>query len=286
MATAPNLIGKPPANDPAVPDCTQDKPYWDGISCISCPDPFVYFDLSTKTCVVCDPKDYYDAATKSCLPRKTIYISTNEDKLLATPAQSVADYKNKVAKTIDSNPNAIIVNCDSATQYSNFDSCFNCAATEYFNVETLKCDTCVGKYDATTKLCVKNVTPAAIFTNLSSPYIVNIADSAKEQQKINDELTKNPDSKVCDITTPFSDGKSCFPCNPPTMYFDYSKKACIGCLDNQFLDSDGNCVDSPLVSNVEAIKTANKYIETQPDSTISAINKTIQGLKDSGTPYL
>lgn len=37
LATAPNLIGKPPANDPATPDCTQDRPYWDGISCIACP---------------------------------------------------------------------------------------------------------------------------------------------------------------------------------------------------------------------------------------------------------
>lgn len=138
---------------------------------------------------------------------------------------------------------------------------------------------------------MKEVPPpvkAQYFTNLDSPYIVSIGDTALEQQTIDAQVQKDPiNNKICNIDTPYSpDGTKCIKCNPPEMYFDYKKKICVGCLDNQFLDADGNCVDSPLVSNVAAITASNKYIETQPDATIDAMNQNIQNLKNSGSPYL
>jgi hypothetical protein len=37
----------------AVPDCDPTAPFFDGIACIQCPEPFVLFDVSSKKCVAC-----------------------------------------------------------------------------------------------------------------------------------------------------------------------------------------------------------------------------------------
>lgn len=66
---------------------------------------------------------------------------------MATPKTSLDAYEKKVKQKVEKNPDAIITNCQKKTEYSNFDSCFECDEAEYFNVETLKCDKCDGKLD-------------------------------------------------------------------------------------------------------------------------------------------
>ena len=67
---------------------------------------------------------------------------------MATPYVSLEDYEQSVKDKVKENPDAIIMNCEKETDYSNYESCFNCASDEYFNVQTLKCDTCDGKLDS------------------------------------------------------------------------------------------------------------------------------------------
>lgn len=134
LPTAANLIGTPGPDNPNIVNCNATHPYYDGIACIACPEPFIYFEIATSKCVACNPTDYYNATTRSCTPRPVIYISTNENRLLATPARSIADYHDNITKTIQNNPNAVVINCDATTDYSNYQQCFPCASTEYFNV--------------------------------------------------------------------------------------------------------------------------------------------------------
>lgn len=190
--------------------------------------------------MVCDPKDIYNATTRTCTPRPVIYISTNENRLLATPARSIDDYHNNITKTIANNPNAIVVNCDQVTDYSNYQQCFPCASNEYFNVETFKCVQCVSPnvINPTNNLCEA---PSSTFTNLNAPNIVNLADPAKEQANINEMLKQNNESKVCDISTPYYNGTKCITCPPPNIFFDYVAKTCIGCPPNSYL-SNGKCL--------------------------------------------
>lgn len=76
----------------------------------------------------------YNATSRACEPRPTIYISNNDNNLMATPNRSIDDYHNNITNTIQNNPNAIIVNCQDPAQYSNYKQCFPCGAGQYFNV--------------------------------------------------------------------------------------------------------------------------------------------------------
>lgn len=132
---AANLIGQPDPLDPNTPVCNSSAPYFDGVACIACPQPFNYFDVASKRCSVCDPTAYYNATTRSCVPRPVIYISNNTNNLLATNNVTVPQYFTNVTNTINNNPNAIFYNCPDGTQYSNYQGCFNCVApNQYFNV--------------------------------------------------------------------------------------------------------------------------------------------------------
>lgn len=51
---------------PSIMDCPQDKPYYDGLSCISCPDPFRYFNLNTRQCQLCPLDSRYNKENREC----------------------------------------------------------------------------------------------------------------------------------------------------------------------------------------------------------------------------
>ena len=72
---------------------------------------------------------------------------------MATPYVSIEEYEQSVKDKVASNPDAIILNCENEADYSNYESCFPCAEGEYFNVQTLKCDTCDGNLDPETSKC-------------------------------------------------------------------------------------------------------------------------------------
>lgn len=50
-----NIISSSPLVDnPNVTDCNLSNPYFDGIACIACPEPFTLFNTATKRCVTCE----------------------------------------------------------------------------------------------------------------------------------------------------------------------------------------------------------------------------------------
>jgi len=52
---ADNYTSRYPLNDSPTPNCKKATPYYDGIACIDCLDPFQIFDVDTKRCTACDP---------------------------------------------------------------------------------------------------------------------------------------------------------------------------------------------------------------------------------------
>lgn len=149
---AANYTAKKTLNDSPTPNCKKATPYYDGIACIDCPDPFQIFDVDTKRCTACDPMDIYNNTQHKCIPRQKIYISTNENNLMATPVTSIDDYHAEIEQMMKDNPEAVIILCKK-TEYSDYQKCINCSTNEYFNVETKKCQICDGLVNTTTLVC-------------------------------------------------------------------------------------------------------------------------------------
>lgn len=73
---ADNYTSKNVLNDLPTPNCKKATPYYDGIACIDCLDPFQIFDVDTRRCTACDSMEIYNNTQHKCLPRDKIYIST------------------------------------------------------------------------------------------------------------------------------------------------------------------------------------------------------------------
>lgn len=81
-----------PLKDTPTANCKETAPYYDGIACINCLEPFPIFDVDTRRCTVCDPMEVYNNTEHKCILRQKIYISTNENNLLGTQKMSIDDY--------------------------------------------------------------------------------------------------------------------------------------------------------------------------------------------------
>ena len=53
--------------DPQISDCPSSKPFFDGITCISCPTDTPYFNLQYRLCQTCPKETAYDRAVRECL---------------------------------------------------------------------------------------------------------------------------------------------------------------------------------------------------------------------------
>lgn len=84
----------------SVPDCDISTPFFDGVACIKCPEPFVLFNLATKTCVACDSTEVFNEISHKCERRPAVLISTNFNNLLATPKKSIEDYKKELLSKV------------------------------------------------------------------------------------------------------------------------------------------------------------------------------------------
>lgn len=94
-STAPNLIyGDSPlaqwkawyngnkTASPSPQDCVMPTPYYNGQVCISCADPYPYFDLLMKDCARCPTG--YNYANGQCLSTTSTSLSPNLASMAAT----------------------------------------------------------------------------------------------------------------------------------------------------------------------------------------------------------
>jgi hypothetical protein len=114
--------------------------------------------------------EVYNNDEHKCIPRTKIYVSTNENKLMATPKMSTDDYQAEIARKIKDNPDAVVLLCQN-TEYSDYKTCLNCTNNEYFNVETKQCQLCDGTINVKTKICAEK---AYLYTNLNDQSVKRI----------------------------------------------------------------------------------------------------------------
>ena len=53
---AERVLSPAPLVDTKLDNCPPQSPYYDGVACIQCGEPFILFDVTTKKCVVCEGK--------------------------------------------------------------------------------------------------------------------------------------------------------------------------------------------------------------------------------------
>ena len=63
---------------------------------------------------------------------------------------------------------------------------------------------------------------------------------------------EHPNSHVCDLDKPYSDGYTCFACEAPTYFFDYNSRKCVGCPEGTSY-RNGACPKNVPVSNLDAM---------------------------------
>lgn len=62
---------------PDITECPADKPFFDGMVCVSCPSYQPYFDLNKNQCVNCPTDSSYSAERKECLSTAGATVKTN-----------------------------------------------------------------------------------------------------------------------------------------------------------------------------------------------------------------
>jgi hypothetical protein len=55
--------------------------------------------------------EIYNNTQHECIPRDKIYISTYEERLMATPTTSIDDYHAEIGRKITENPGAVVLLC-------------------------------------------------------------------------------------------------------------------------------------------------------------------------------
>ena len=63
---AQNILSAKPLINSTVPDCNTTAPFFDGIACILCPEPFPLFDVVAKQCTACNAEEAYNSISLKC----------------------------------------------------------------------------------------------------------------------------------------------------------------------------------------------------------------------------
>lgn len=236
--------------------CPLATPYYDGIACISCPEPYPLFDNATKKCVQCDPYHFFNSSSRVCQNRPLLFISANFTDVEATAKVSLPAYKAELLNKVNNSGNAIVVKCK-PEEYSNDTSCFTCPPGERFNLELKQCTKCNGTIDTTTLICKPLTTKLSLLDANNTIWGANKtkADYEKLQASVTGPTEKCPQDKPYAVK-----GLTCMTCNTTHPYFDLSKEECVGCPKDLYYDSVAHLCDKEInITNTDGLLS---FIET------------------------
>jgi hypothetical protein len=80
--------------------------------------------------------------------------------------------------------------------------------------------------DPSTYICEETL---YLFTNPDAENLINSPSSEELKEQIEKTKAEHPNSEVCPLETPYSDGEKCFACEPPLYFFDMKSWRCVGC---------------------------------------------------------
>lgn len=133
--------------------CPSATPYFNGVSCISCPAN-TYFDLNQKKCISCPAGTTYSTATYKCELNTDTY-QTNPN---TAPNLIYGDApKKEIVNNYTAANQAGVLDCTSPTPYYNGIKCISCPDPKYpyFDLDIKDCVNCTGAYSvSSTNQCV------------------------------------------------------------------------------------------------------------------------------------
>lgn len=201
-----NFIGKLPQTIDDLSSCPPSAPYFNGNLCINCELPN-YFDYTNSVCLTCGNGLEFDANAKICKPFNNS-VNPQISKLNSNLASNVLNYAGAPPSSI-SGANS----CPISGPYFNGMNCISCTLPLFFNFTSQVCSACdtSDMFDIKTRTCVLDPTKIYYSNSLNgvTNYIGNPPILADTPNKV---------IRACPPETPFSTGKQCIQCSPPSFY--------------------------------------------------------------------
>ena len=154
ITNASNFMGQVPPYNSNLLTCPPGTPYFNGLSCITCPAPS-YFDFTLLSCLNCNPGFTFNVNTRLCQ-------STNPSFVTNTSSPNIfynGNYSTIVTQTQSTQTSLGIPTCPTSTPYyqSTTNTCIACpSATPIYNIKYSSCMSCGPHsfFDATTHICL------------------------------------------------------------------------------------------------------------------------------------
>lgn len=181
-----------PANitdNPALSKCKENKPYFDGLSCIRCHPPNNLFDTEARVCTKCNLPQLYDklqlkctqcteeqrysAVTESCdyIPTTLSNYEAENYVNLTEPLSALQEQNNK---KLAANPTAKV--CPIDKPFFDGRQCIACSRVQpLFNHTSKMCTRCLTKevYNPTARIC-EVYYPTVSLTNTNAGNLVGV----------------------------------------------------------------------------------------------------------------
>lgn len=257
-----------------ISPCPLATPFFNGNTCLACPEGSPYFNLETKTCVSCT---IFDSATHTCKDQPNPINPSN-------PLPNITNFSvglNRIIANSTTNLQTLQATtgqaCPSERPFYTKNGCINCdTPLPLFDINSEACTTCPSglTFVQDKHSCVgpKEVyaTNLPIASNkLILPEGVSVLDLQREQQN----LATTSTVINCPASTPFFNNSTCISCD--NSYFEITSLTCKGCPTGQsYNETAHKCLAIIYYSNLNS----RNWTSTNPDN----IKKTTQAT--SGSP--
>lgn len=205
--------------------CDISTPYYDGIKCIPCPPPNIFFDYLAKKCTGCPDNSFL--SNGKCVQSPIVsnipaivsgnnYIETPPNATVANLNQTIQNYVNSQTPYRECPATAPLYNATTSTCQP------ACAAGTYLDLASGKCIACP-TYNATTRTCPPPPPPIPRYPNLNNT-VWTSADPANVVAWRNN-LSQINGSHICPIDQPYYNNVTCLSC-PAGQVFNYDTLKC------------------------------------------------------------
>jgi hypothetical protein len=197
----------PTPNSTDIP-CPISTPYFNGTTCISCPE---LFNFTTLACASCPTGTAFNSTIGACTglkPNATNLASGNN--FVGSPTNSTSD-----------------IPCPSDTPYFDGVNCISCPTTSpIFNLTSGQCGNCPtgSTYNSTAHVCqtpainitittnTTTVTNTTTTTNTTTPTTPNATNLASGNNYVGPTPNTTTNDVACPSTTPYFNGVTCVNC--------------------------------------------------------------------------
>ena len=136
--------------------CTEERPFLSRTGCVSCLEPYPYFNLESLRCSQCPKGSSYISEERSCQVGSKEYLTNLQDRnVLVLPDKSIQKYKTEYQTLTQQNPG--LLTCPADRPYSAGGECNSCPREKpLFFLPARLCTKCQNgsAFSPETNLCI------------------------------------------------------------------------------------------------------------------------------------